>query len=179
MPPVHAPLAPHDPVYHPKYGFGTIHSLTRRNRLHPLQEASAADAEAGYAEDYYHIQLSEGGTLLVPVNRADSVGLRRLSSGVEAINACLRSPARSLPAAARERAAELRTREQLPDPFALAQTVRDMLAQSRGRTLATGERAWLEKSCLRLSTEASLVDGISFSEARAAIAEVVREMSVS
>jgi RNA polymerase-interacting CarD/CdnL/TRCF family regulator len=60
----------------------------------------------------------------------------------------------------------------------LTNSVRDMLAQSRGRTLSTGEKTWLDKSCQRLSTEAALVDRIPMFEARAAILEVVRALSV-
>ena len=172
------PLVPGDPIFHPKYGFGTIHSLTRRDRIHPIQEPSAADAESDITEDYYEIQLLEGGTLLVPVSRAESVGLRRLTNGVEAIKAGLSSPAQSLPADSRERAAALRVRGQMAEPTALAHSVRDMLAQSRGRALSAGEKTWLDKSCQRLSAEAALVDRISVVEARAAIWDVVREMSV-
>jgi RNA polymerase-interacting CarD/CdnL/TRCF family regulator len=171
-------LRPGESVFHPKYGFGTIHSLTRRDRIHPIRERTAAETELDTTEDYYDIQLADGGTLLVPVGRAESVGLRRLSGGMEAVKASLCSPAQSLPANFRERAAVLRTREQLSEPAALADSVRDMLAQSRGRALSAGERAWLDKSCQRLSTEAALVDRISVAEAQAAIREVLRELSV-
>jgi len=172
------PLTPGDPIFHPKYGFGTVQSLTRRDRIHPIQEPTSAEAMSDLTEDYYEIRLVEGGTLLVPVSRAESVGLRRLTNGLEAIKAGLASPAQSLPSDFRERAAALRMREQLAEPAALAHSVRDMLAQSRGRTLSAGEKTWLDKSCQRLISEAALVDGISVVEARVAIWDVVREMSV-
>jgi RNA polymerase-interacting CarD/CdnL/TRCF family regulator len=127
--------------------------------------------------DYYDIHLEEGGTLLVPIDRAESVGLRRLTNGVEAVMASLWSPARTLPDSYRERAAVLRQREQLADPAALAHSVRDMLAQSRGRALSAGEKTWLDNSCERLSTEAALVDHIARSEARAAIWTAVNQLS--
>jgi len=159
------PLVPGDPVFHPKYGFGTVHSLTRRDRIHPIQEPTTADAASDRTEDYYDILLEEGGTLLVPVSRAASVGLRRLTSGLEAVKAGLCSPAQSL-------------REQLAEPAALVHSVRDVLAQSRSRTLSAGEKAWLGTACQRLSTEAALVDHIPRFQAQAAILEVVRELSV-
>jgi RNA polymerase-interacting CarD/CdnL/TRCF family regulator len=171
-------MNPGDPIFHPHYGFGTIHSLTRRDRIHPSQEPTSAAAASDQTEDYYDIHLAEGGTLLVPVNRAESVGLRRLTNGIESIKACLCSPAQSLPATFRERAAALRVRQQLAEPAALANSVRDMLAQSRGRTLSNGERTWLDKSCQRLSAEAALVDHITMYEARAAIWEVVTRLSI-
>jgi RNA polymerase-interacting CarD/CdnL/TRCF family regulator len=173
------PLLPGDSVFHPKYGFGTIHGLTRRDRIHPIHEPKSAETESDGTEEYYDIHLGEGGTLLVPVSRAESVGLRCLTDGIEAVKAGLCSPAQSLPDKFRERAAVLRMREQLAEPSALAHTVRDMLAQSRGRTLSAGEKTWLDKSCQRLSTEAAMVDHISMFEARAAIWKVVRELSAT
>ncbi len=128
-------------------------------------------------QDYYDIQLMDGGTLLVPVSRAERVGLRLLTNGVDAIMICLSSPAESLPADARKRAAELWARGQIGEPTALATSVRDMVAQSRGRTLTASEKAWLDKSCERLSTEAALVDRISRSQAHAAIWEAVNLLS--
>ncbi len=172
-------LAPGDAVFHPRCGFGTVHSLTRRDRVHPIHEPTNADADSDRTEDYYDIQLVEGGTLLVPVSRAESVGLRRLTVGVEAAKAGLCSPAQSLPAGFRERAAVLRTREQLAEPATLAHSVRDVLAQSHSRNLSAGEKTWLDKSCQRLSTEAALVDHISVFEARAAIWAVVTQLGSS
>jgi len=171
-------LRPGDPIFHPRVGFGTIHSLTRRDRIDPTQEPTSAGGESDRAEDYYDIRLEKGGTLLVPISRAESVGLRRLTGGIEAVKAGLYSPAQSLPDNFRERATVLRQREQLAEPAALAHSVRDMLAQSRGRTLSAGEKTWLDKSCQRLSTEAALVDHISLFEAQTAIWAVVRELSV-
>jgi RNA polymerase-interacting CarD/CdnL/TRCF family regulator len=171
-------LEPGDPIFHPKFGFGTVHGLKRCDRVHPVHEPAVAEADTDRTEDYYDINLVEGGTLLVPVRRAVNVGLRRLTEGVEEVRASLRSQAESLPAEFRQRAAALRIREQLPEPGALARSVRDMLAQSRGRTLSLGEKTWLDKSCQRLITEASLVDHISMFQARAAIQVLVRELSV-
>lgn len=174
MSPYNDRLGPGDPVFHPKYGFGTVHSLTRRDRIHPIHETTSSNVESDPTEDYYDIQLTEGGTLLVPVNRADSVGLRRLTNGIEAVKANLCSPAQTLPANSRERATVLRMREQLAEPAALACSVRDMLANSRGRTLSAGEKTWLDKSCQRLSAEVALVDHITVLQARAAVWEIVQ-----
>jgi len=121
----------------------------------------------------------DGGTLLVPVSRAEHVGLRLLTNGVDAITICLHSQAHSLLEDARKRAAELWERGQIGEPTALAASVRDMLAQSRGRTLTRSEKAWLDKSCERLSTEAALVDRISRSQAHAAIWDAVNQLSAT
>ena len=170
-------LSPGDQVFHPQHGFGTISSLTRRDPRHPIEEVVTSEGGSDQAQDYYDIQLMSGGTLLVPAGRAEGLGLRTLTNGVEAVTTCLRSPAQSLPADARQRAFELRIRSQNGEPTALATSVRDMLAQSRGRTLTATEKQWLDKSCERLTTEAALVDRIPRSQARDAIREAVNQLS--
>jgi RNA polymerase-interacting CarD/CdnL/TRCF family regulator len=170
-------LSPGDQIFHPQHGFGTITGLTRRDPLHPIQDLVADGGVSDQAEDYYDIQLMDGGSLLVPVDRAGRVGLRPLTNGVDAVTICLHSPAQSLPADARQRAFELRIRGQNGEPIALAASVRDMLAQSRGRALTATEKSWLDKSCERLSTEAALVDRIPRSQAHAAILEAVHQLS--
>ena len=105
-------LDPGDLIFHPKHGFGTISGLTRRDPLHPIREG-VSEALSDQEQDYYDIQLMDGGTLLVPVSRAERVGLRPLTNGVDAITICLRSPAESLPADSRKRAAELWARAQI------------------------------------------------------------------
>jgi RNA polymerase-interacting CarD/CdnL/TRCF family regulator len=169
-------LRPGDPIFHPMHGFGTVHGLTRRDPAYPIRDVVAGEATSGQEEDYYDIQLQGNGTLLVPVSRAESVGLRLLTNGVETITTRLHAPAQSLPEDSRERAAVLRARGRSLDPTALADSVRDMLAQSRGRNLSPTEKTWLDNSCERLSTEAALVDGIARSEAREAIRNAVDQL---
>jgi len=172
-------LGPGDLIFHPRNGFGTIRGLTSRNPFQPSQDGVANDSVSNQTQDYYDIQLTDGGTLLVPVNRAKRVGLRLLTNGIDAITICLHSPAQSLPADARQRAAELWARGQIGEPTALAASVRDMVTHSRGRTLTASEKEWLNKSCERLSIEAALVDRIPRSQAQAAIWEVVKQLSAT
>jgi RNA polymerase-interacting CarD/CdnL/TRCF family regulator len=171
-------LGPGDLIFHPRHGFGTISGMTRRDPLNPIQDG-ASDGVSDDTQAYYDIQLMDGGTLLVPVSREARVGLRLLTNGVDAITLCLHSSAQSLPADSRKRAAELWARGQVGEPTALAASVRDMLAQSHGRTLTASEKAWLDKSCERLSTEAALVDRISRSQAHAAIWEAVNQLNAA
>ena len=172
-------LSPGDLIFHPRHGFGTITGLTRRDPNHPIQDAVVSEGAPDQTQDYYDIQLTDGGTLLVPVGRAKRVGLRLLTVGVDAFTTCLHSPARSLPEDARARAAELSARGQTGEPTALAATVRDMLAQSRGRVLTASEKAWLNKSCERISIEAALVDHIPRPQAHAAVWEEVKQLSAT
>jgi len=167
-----------DLIFHPRYGFGTVSGLMRRDPLHPIRDG-ASEGISDQTQEYYDIQLMDGGTLLVPVDRAEGVGLRLLTNGIDAVTICLRSPAQSLPADSRKRAAELWARSQNGEPTALAASVRDMLAQSRGRVHTASEKTWLDKSCERLTIEAALVDGISRSEASIAIREAVTVLSAA
>jgi len=179
LPEVRSILVPGELIFRPRHGVGTSSGLTRRDPLHPIQDVVTSEGVPDQAQDYYDIQLLEGGTLHVPVSRAPNVGLRRLTDGLEAVKARLCSPAESLPDDFRQRAAALRLREQLAEPSALAHSVRDMLAQSRGRTLTTSEKTWLDKSCERLNLEAALVDRISRAQARAAIWKTVNQLSAT
>jgi RNA polymerase-interacting CarD/CdnL/TRCF family regulator len=168
-----------DLIFHPRNGCGTIRSLTRRNPFRPGQDGEAGEAIQDQAQDYYDIQLLDGGTMFVPVNRAERLGLRLLTNGLDMIKAGLHSPPRGLPRDGRERAAELQARSQMGEPTALVAAVRDLVVQSRGRTLSASETTWLRKSCERLSIEAALVDNISRSEAHTVIWETVKQLSAA
>jgi len=65
-------LDPGDLIFHPKHGFGTsfgtISGLTRRDPLHPIRDVVASETLSDQEQDYYDIQLMDGGTLLVPVS---------------------------------------------------------------------------------------------------------------
>ena len=165
-----------DLIFHPRNGCGAIRGLTRRDPFQPGQDDVASTGTSDLAQDYYDIQLLDGGALLVPVNSADQVGLRLLTNGVEAIAICLHSPAEGLPDDSRKRATELSARSQMSQPTALVVSVRDMVTQSRGRTLTASEATWLRKSCERLSIEAALVDQIPRSQAYDAIWEMVQQL---
>jgi RNA polymerase-interacting CarD/CdnL/TRCF family regulator len=168
-----------DLIFHPRNGCGTVRSLTRRNPYQPGQGGEAGEAVPDQAQDYYDILLLDGGTMYVPVNRAERLGLRLLTNGIDAIRVCMHSPPRSLPRDGRERTAELLRRSQMAEPTALVAAVRDMVAQSRGRALSASETTWLRKACERLSIEAALVDGISRSQAHDAIWETVQQLSAA
>jgi RNA polymerase-interacting CarD/CdnL/TRCF family regulator len=45
-----------DAVFHPKYGLGTVHSLSRRDRTHPVQELMSVESDR--TEHYYNIHLN-------------------------------------------------------------------------------------------------------------------------
>lgn len=82
-------LAPGDQVVYPKHGPGIVRALTER-------------AVGGERRPYYDIQLRAGGMqVLVPVDKASALGLRRILSEEEipALLALLGGPDVELPAA--------------------------------------------------------------------------------
>ena len=149
-----------DQVFHPQYGFGILESLTMRD-------------EAGQPKEYYGVRLSEGSVLTVPVARAESLGLRRVTNGLATVLACLRSPASSLPDNDRQRVVELKARWYSPEPTALIEAVRDLMARSRSHNLTPADKKWLANACQRLSDEAARVDATDRNEIHAAIMEEV------
>jgi RNA polymerase-interacting CarD/CdnL/TRCF family regulator len=166
---------PGELIFHPRYGFGAVQGLTRQDRVDLIMESTSADPDEEQTQDYYDIRLDQGGTLLVPVSRAESVGLRHLTYGIEAVKTELCTRAENLPADARERAALLRLSDRIAEPVALAHSVRDLVAHGRKHALTASDKKWLDKSCLRLSTEVALVDSITMREAEDAVNSVVRE----
>jgi RNA polymerase-interacting CarD/CdnL/TRCF family regulator len=166
-----------DAIYHPRYGFGTVMSVSRQS-ITGNGSRGPGDGPADGVQDYYEIELMEGGTLLVPVAKADAVGLRRLSNRLEDIETWLRSPAEALPVNSRERVVELRSRDQAVEPGALAQAVRDLIPRRQRRSLTATEKLWLDRACERLSQEAALVESIPVPQARAAIWQIIETLSV-
>ena len=154
-----------DQVFHPMYGFGVVEGMLTRD-------------QAGQPADYYGVRLSAGGMLSVPVARANAVGLRRVVNGLKTILTCLRSSARPLPDNDRQRVVELKARWQSPQPGALAEAVRDLLARSRARSLTPADKKWLASACERLSDEAARVDAIEVAQARAAIQGEVEKLKL-
>ena len=145
-----------DQVFHPMYGFGVVEGLTTRD-------------QSGQTANYYGVRLSAGGVLTVPVVRAEAVGLRRVVNSLKMVVTSLHSPAHPLPDNDRQRIVELKARWQSPQPGALAEAVRDLLARSRTRSLTPADKKWLSTACERLSDEAARVDAIDLAEARTAI----------
>jgi len=152
-----------DQVFHPMYGFGVVEGMTTRD-------------QSGQTANYYGVRLSAGGVLTVPVVRAQDVGLRRVVNGLKTIAASLHSPARPLPDNDRQRIVELKARWQSPQPGALAEAMRDLLARSHARSLTPADKKWLANACERLSDEAARVDAIDVAQARAVIQREMEQL---
>jgi len=153
-------LQPGDRISHPMYGLGVVEGVTTFD-------------QDGRATDFYRVRLSRGDMLTVPVERAQTLGLRRIVNGLAAIVDCLRSPMRPLSDNDRERVIELKACWQAPQPAAVAQAVRDLMGRGRTHRLTPNDKRWLVNACERLSAEAALVDAIDLFRARAAIQQEI------
>lgn len=168
---------PGDLVFHPKCGFGTVQGAVRRQSIR-LDLEPAAGSNKQSTEEFYEINLAQGGKLFVPVSRATNVKLRHLDYGLDKVQAELFSPAESLPANSGDRTAALRQRDEENDPCILARGVRDLLAYGHESKLTPAEKKWIDKTCKQLSKEVALVDHIPLPEAQEAVNAVVRKLSL-
>ncbi len=155
---------PGDRVFHPIYGLGVVEGLTTRN-------------QADRRIECYGIRISDGGTLLVPVDRAEALGLRPIVNSLAGIVACLHSPPQSLPDDDRLRFTELKSRSQAPESLALTRTVRDLLNRGRANRLTPADHRWLDSACERLSAEAAWVDEVELDHARTIIRQEMEQFA--
>ncbi len=147
---------PDDKVYHPRSGFGVVRSVQKSDLM-------------GECAAYYEVGLIAGGTLWVPVARAEENGLRPLVNSLGMIVAELHTEASPLPENGRQRMSELNARWLDVDPVVLVQTVRDLADCGRSHPLTASERKWLARAVERLSVEASLLDADDVASASARI----------
>lgn len=108
-----------DPVVHPSQGAGTVERIITLNYTgQPLR--------------YYSIELVDGdSTLMMPVEKAEELGLRRADFGLDDIQATLEKEPQELPDSYRSRHAKIRSMLGSGEPVDLARVVRDMTWRSR------------------------------------------------
>lgn len=152
-----------DQVYHPTYGLGVIEGTTTLD-------------QGGQATEFYSVRLPKGGMLTVPLDRAPTLGLRRIVNGLAAVVACLRTPARALPDNDRARVIELKASWQAPRSSAVTEAVRDLMGWGRTHRLTPNDKRWLTNACERLSAEAAVVDSIDLIQAQTAIQKEINSL---
>lgn len=162
-----------DKVVHPGYGPGIITGIEHRQVL-------------GEAKRYYVIDmLTEGGTLMTPVRRADEVGLRP-AIGDRAVKRLLKSlskPPGILADDFRERQTEVEERLKVGDIFITAEVVRDLTWHGHVSGLTKRDAQLLQRAEQLLAGELALVKDIDVKEAleqiQAILAEATRDRLVN
>lgn len=134
-----------DTVLHPKYGVGRIDSIEERE----------AD---GKTRDYYVIpKPSISSTIFVPVDDADELGLRPVSSPDK-----LKRVLEILTGEADDTSEPVSLRElSWTDPIALAQAIRRQAAEPKSRYPKVSEQHQLKRAKKLLAEEISVVLGLS------------------
>jgi CarD family transcriptional regulator len=153
-----------DFVVYPTHGVGRIIGLEQ-------QEIS------GSRLDLFVIRFEkERMTLRVPVLKAKSSGLRRLSSRdrMESAMAMLRSPARVNRAMWSRRAQEYEAKINSGDPVSIAEVVRDLYRSSDQPEQSYSERQIYQSALNRLARELAAVEKIDDKAAAERLEEVLK-----
>jgi CarD family transcriptional regulator len=157
-----------DAVVHPDYGAGVVTEIKERHSL-------------GAAKRYYSIDLlGEPGTIvMVPVGRAESVGLRRPipEKGLSRLWRILRAEPGALPSDHKERYALIQDKLQDGDFFRIAEAVRDLAwrREEKQHLTTVGKRLY-ETGLGFLAGELAVVQG---SDVRAAEAQIADRLEAS
>ena len=150
-------------VVHPQYGTGVITEIKKRHIF-------------GQGKRYYSIDLlgEPGTTVMVPVGKEESIGLRRpiAKDKVNHLWRILRAKPDDLPTDHKQRYALIEAKFQNCDFFEIAEAVRDLAwrREEKRRLTTVGKRLY-ETGLGLLSSELAAVQGSDVDMAEAEIAE--------
>jgi CarD family transcriptional regulator len=156
-----------DAIIHPVRGAGVITGIDKRQWR-------------GSNDRYYTIRLlaEEGTTLMVPVDTADTLGLRRAitQSKLKSVWRVLRADPQSLPVDHKQRYQLLKEKLQTGDIMDVTEVVRDMAwrQQQEGRLTTVGKRLY-EKGITLLAGEIAAVQSTDVENAEMEIRERLQE----
>ncbi|GAB4479070.1 MAG: hypothetical protein Kow00124_24240 [Anaerolineae bacterium] len=151
------------PVAHPERGAGTI------ERIVSLEMN-------GSRTRYYSIDLISGsGTLLVPVDQADEVGLRLVTDSRGAIREAFSQPPHTLEDDHRTRQAEILGQIQAGDPLSVASALRDLAWRQHTGHLTVRDCKLMERARDVLADEMAVALGIPREEAAARLLAMLDE----
>lgn len=139
-----------DHVVYPTHGVGKV-------------ERVAAEEIAGHKLDLIHITFDENRmTLRVPVNKARTAGLRKLSTRAQfdEVLGTLKGRARVKRTMWSRRAQEYEAKINSGDPIAIAEVVRDLHRNSGQPDQSFSERQIFEAALERLAAEYAVLEGL-------------------
>ncbi len=143
-----------DFVVYPTHGVGTVDRIV-------------TEEIAGHKLELIHITFDENRmTLRVPVNKARSAGLRKLSNRkqFDEVLATLKGRARIKRTMWSRRAQEYEAKINSGDPVAIAEVVRDLHRNAGQPDQSFSERQIFESALERLAAEYGALEGISKQE---------------
>ena len=149
-----------DPVIHPVRGAGVVLGIEERQWR-------------GSKDRYYKIQLlsQQGVTLMVPIDAADMLGLRRTisQSKLNQVWRVLHDDPRELPSNHKKRYQLLKDKLHAGDVFQVAEVVRDMTWRQRDGKLTTVGKRLYDEGLSLLAGEIAAAQGIELNDAEVQI----------
>ncbi|MBB6097429.1 CarD family transcriptional regulator [Deinobacterium chartae] len=148
-----------DSVVYPNHGAGKILGVSEREVM-------------GRTQDYFEIELLQSGMQVsVPVNHADTLGLRRITpqDEIPRLLSAFTEPDLDLPAAWTPRHRREQALLQEGDVFKIARLVGTLYRRALGRSLAVTERAIFDEAKRMIATEVAVALGLDLKEAEGRI----------
>ncbi len=152
-----------DKVVHPNHGAGKVTGIKEQDLLEQYHR-------------YYVIDLAiDDRTLMIPVSKAEEIGLRSISQ--EAVLSqvwhTLDATAETLSDDFRKRQERIQEKLKTGDVIKVAEVVRDLSALKREDHLTSFDTRLLERAQQFLSSEVALIEGVQVSEAERMIYETL------
>jgi CarD family transcriptional regulator len=152
-----------DKVVHPNHGAGQVKGIEEQDLLEQHQR-------------YYVIDLAvDHRTLMIPVSKAEEIGLRSISQQADLSQVwhTLGAATETLPDDYKERQERIQEKLKTGDAVKVAEVVRDLSALKREDHLTSFDTKLLERAQQFLACELALVEGVPVSEAERIISETL------
>ncbi len=152
-----------DKVVHPTHGAGLVMGIKKEDLLEQYHR-------------YYIINLAvDDRTLMIPVSKAEEIGLRSISQG-EALSQVwhtLGAATETLPDDYKTRQEYIQEKLRTGDAIKVAEVIRDLSALKREDHLTSFDTKLLDRAQQFLACEVALVEGVQVSEAERMIFETL------
>jgi CarD family transcriptional regulator len=152
-----------DKVVHPTYGAGLVKGIKEQDLLEQYHR-------------YYVIDLTvDDRTLMIPVSKAEQIGLRSISQQavLPQVWQILDTTAKVLPDDYKKRQERIQEKLKTGEAIKVAEVIRDLSALKREDHLTSFDTQLLERAQQFLACEVALVEGVQVSEAERMISETV------
>ena len=152
-----------DKVVHPTHGAGLVTSIKKQDLLEQYHR-------------YYIINLTvDSRTLMIPVSKAEEIGLRSISRGatLSQVWHTLGTDAKTLPGDYKKRQGRIQEKLKTGDAIKIAEVIRDLSALKREDHLTSFDTKLLERAQQFLASEVALVEDVQVNKAERMISETL------
>jgi CarD family transcriptional regulator len=152
-----------DKVVHPNHGAGQVTGIQEQDLLEQYHR-------------YYVIDLTvDDRTLMIPVSKAEEIGLRSISqeAALSKVWHTLDATAKTLSGDYRERQKRIQEKLKTGDVIKVAEVIRDLSFLKREDHLTSFDTKLFERAQQFLACEVALVEGVPVNEAAQMISEIL------